>query len=186
MASNFTPWVTGPLFDSCELKEIKKYTDNLPLEKGTLLNGKSVDEKIRKSDVVFFSRNQENFWIFDKINSIIDSVNSSFYNMDLFGYHDIQYTKYNSLGGKYVSHLDINTGVNDNYLTRKLSLTVLLNDTFEGGNFFIDLGEYAKHEIKLTSGNYIIFPSFLLHGVLDITAGERESLVVWTLGPKFK
>jgi len=180
------PWVTGPLFDFYELRDIKKYTDNLPLQKGTLLNGEPVDEKIRKSDVVFFNRNQENFWIFDKINNIIDNVNETFYNMDLFGYQEIQYTKYNSLGGKYVAHLDINTGINHSYLTRKLSLSVLLNDTFEGGTFFIDLGEYAKHKIELTAGNFIIFPSFLLHGVSEITAGVRESLVVWTLGPKFK
>lgn len=186
MASNFTPWVTGPLFNFHELTQIKKYTDNLPLEKGTLLNGEPVDENIRKCDVVFFGRNENNFWIFDKINSMINSVNDNFYNMDLFGYQDIQYTKYNSSGGKYVSHLDINTGTNNAYLTRKLSISILLNNTFLGGDFFINLGEYNKHIIKMNAGDYVVFPSFLLHGVSEITTGERESLVVWTLGPKFK
>jgi PKHD-type hydroxylase len=70
-------------------------------------------------------------------------------------------------------------------LTRKLSVTLLLNDNFDGGQFeFFDLEK--EHQPKMTAGTLIVFPSFMVHRVTEITKGVRNSLVCWCVGPKFK
>ena len=66
--------------------------------------------------------------------------------------------------------------------TRKLSMTIVLNDEYEGGEFqfFND-----KTLIKEKQGTVIIFPSYMQHRVRPIKSGIRYSLVVWFLGEPF-
>ena len=73
----------------------------------------------------------------------------------------------------------IHTGENE---TRKLSLSLLLNDDYEGGDFSIcdphpepDLS--AVTTFKLKKGDMIIFPSHVWHKVDNITKGIRKSLL---------
>ena len=72
---------------------------------------------------------------------------------------------------------------------RKLSMTVLLNESFEGGDF--EFASYGKEESTITplemkQGDVVVFPSFMEHRVAPITKGIRYSLVTWFLGPPFK
>jgi PKHD-type hydroxylase len=72
-------------------------------------------------------------------------------------------------------------------LVRKLSLSLLLNDDFEGGEFHINQGNEKQPIIVPTKkGRAILFPSFMIHRVTPVTKGIRRSLVVWVLGPKFQ
>jgi PKHD-type hydroxylase len=69
---------------------------------------------------------------------------------------------------------------------RKLSLTLLLNDTFKGGEFCINAGVEENPDIpQMKKVKIILFPSFMIHRVAPVTMGTRRSLVVWVLGPKF-
>jgi PKHD-type hydroxylase len=62
-------------------------------------------------------------------------------------------------------------------------MTILLNEDYEGGNFkFYD----NEEDIIKGKGSVLVFPSYLQHCVEKITKGNRYSLVVWFLGPKFK
>ena len=70
---------------------------------------------------------------------------------------------------------------------RKLSLTIQLTDPskYEGG----DLEIFQSHEpLKMgkEQGMAILFPSYVLHGVIPVTKGERCSLVGWFTGDPFK
>jgi PKHD-type hydroxylase len=72
---------------------------------------------------------------------------------------------------------------------RKLSLTLNLNDGYEGGQF--ELAKLDRDGIRVmgvdnTIGSITIFPSFLMHRVRPVTKGIRYSLVMWFLGPPFK
>ena len=62
-------------------------------------------------------------------------------------------------------------------------MTCLLNDPkdFEGGNFMFRASN-EEYSVDLNKGDVIIFPSYLLHRVSQITKGSRYSLVVWALG----
>ena len=71
---------------------------------------------------------------------------------------------------------------------RKLSMSVLLNDNFEGGAF--EFATYGKEDciitpIEVEAGSVIVFPSWMEHRVAPVTKGIRYSLVTWFVGPPF-
>ena len=73
-------------------------------------------------------------------------------------------------------------------LVRKLSMTVCLNEDYEGGE--LQFHSYGKRDNKITSapqgkGTIIVFPSFIEHQVTPVTKGVRYSLVAWITGPPF-
>ena len=67
--------------------------------------------------------------------------------------------------------------------TRKLSMTIVLNKNYEGGEF-----EFFSETdlIKEKTGTVIVFPSYMVHRVNPITKGTRYSLVVWFVGEPFQ
>jgi PKHD-type hydroxylase len=78
---------------------------------------------------------------------------------------------------------------------RKLSMTVNLcpENTYKGGELKFDFGMHREEKNRFHScteirpqGSIIIFPSFLYHCVAPVTKGTRYSLVLWTLGDKWK
>ena len=153
----------------------------------------SVDKGIRTSHVNFYKVNEHTFWIFDRMNQIIDRLNSRFYNFDLNGYSFFQYTEYYGHElGKYDWHMDAYLGGHPNEFTetRKLSMTLLLNEPdvdFEGGDFEINKGSPTEiDKVELKKGTLIVFPSFLSHRVAPVTNGIRKSIVVLVQGPKFR
>jgi len=72
---------------------------------------------------------------------------------------------------------------------RKISMSVILNDNYEGGEFQtkqIDGTECNEDTVKANAGDVIIFPSYLTHRVKPVTKGTRYSIVVWWAGPPLK
>ena len=73
---------------------------------------------------------------------------------------------------------------------RKLSMSVILNDDYEGGEF--QFTHYSKEKLTVhtpelnKTGSIIVFPSDTEHRITPITKGIRYSLVAWFLGPPFK
>ena len=140
-------------------------------------------------------------WIVDAylrqqlFNSVV-ILNKQTWNYDLDGSDALQYGTYSD-GGKYDWHIDEearvgNMGVNDQYLMRKLSMTIWLNDPdeYEGGEFDIESeGPHISpryHTLKLNKGSIVIFPSNKWHRVRPVTSGVRKSLVTWFRGPPFR
>jgi len=171
-----------------EINLIIQYCENKKLNDGSLTAGQKIDKSVRVSKVNFTEPDEENRWIFEKLNTLIDVVNQKFYGFDLVGYNMFQYSTYNSNeNGHYDWHVDSHFGEIDPEgfgLHRKLSMTLLLNDDFEGGEFEYNLSKPKNIEIK--KGTAIFFPSFVLHRVSPVTKGIRKSLVVWVEGPRWK
>ena len=73
---------------------------------------------------------------------------------------------------------------------RKMSMTVLLNDDYEGGEFQFAVCEKGRIEVipveEKSTGTIIVFPSTMEHRVTPVTKGTRYSLVAWYLGPPFE
>ena len=73
---------------------------------------------------------------------------------------------------------------------RKISVSVILNDDYEGGDLeFLVINHKGELEIsKITPavGSAIIFPSYIMHRVTPVTKGTRYSVVAWYGGPPFK
>ena len=67
---------------------------------------------------------------------------------------------------------------------RKLSFSLLLSDpdTFEGGDLAFPTGPFAAARAQ---GTLALFPSFLLHRITPVAAGDRHAVVGYVLGPTF-
>ena len=155
-----------------------------------------IDKKSRISDIVWtFDQ-----WLYDTIWPWMEQANErAGWKYDITGAEGMQITRYKK-GGFYCFHKD---GRGDNLSAydlpdnefmhghvRKLSMTVLLNDNYEGGEF--QFATYNREECEISTpefnktGMIIVFPSDMEHGVAPVTKGIRYSLVTWFLGPPFK
>jgi len=150
---------------------------------GKIFKGENKD--VRKSDIVWTDDQK----IYDLIWPFMESANKAFTNFDIDYAEVLQITRYRE-NEFYDYHID-GTGVqyydapdSDIYhkKTRKLSMSLVLNDDFEGG----DLQFYDDEPVQCKKGNMIFFPSYLLHRVLPVTKGVRYSLVTWFLGPPLR
>ena len=155
-----------------------------------------IDKKIRISDVTWTSDQ----WIYDTIWPFMEEANElAGWKYDIRGAESMQITRYKK-GGFYYFHKD---GRGDHLSAydypnnefkhghvRKLSMTVLLNNNYEGGEFQFATYDKEKCEIDTPEfnkiGSIVVFPSDMEHRVAPVTKGVRYSLVVWFLGPPFK
>lgn len=176
------------VFSDEEMKKIVELCEAGEMIPATVRSGEAAKD-VRSSNVGFHFRDKDTAWIFDRLNSAVKSANDMFYGFDLNGYDSFQYTVYNSdTADHYSWHADIGLGDDaaDFGGTRKLSMTLLLNDDFEGGEFELNLAhESDPVKVDAKKGRAVFFPSFLIHRVKPVTSGTRRSLVIWVLGPKF-
>ena len=155
-----------------------------------------LDKRSRTSEIVW-SYDQ---WIFDVVWALVGLANKNAgWNYDIRGAEGLQISRYKK-GGFYGFHRD---GRNDHLskydnpnnkflygYVRKLSMSILLNDEFKGGEF--EVGSYRNKKCTIkkpkfnTTGSIIVFPSDVEHRVAPVKKGTRYSLVCWFLGPPFK
>jgi len=149
-------------------------------------------DSVRKSDVVWVTDQ----WVYDLIWKYMQIANQTAgWKYNIVAAESVQITRYTK-GGFYSWHKDgigsHNTVCNepDNKFlhgnTRKLSMSILLNDDYEGGHFQISADD-RKDLIAPVSekGAIIVFPSFIEHQVTPVTKGTRYSLVTWFVGSPF-
>ena len=95
--------------------------------------------------------------------------------------------------GKYDWHIDVGPGPIPSM--RKLSYSILLNPgEYEGGDFITKVGKLdvgfesrwpEDRPAEDMTGIMIVFPSYILHRVADVTSGTRYSMVGWAHGNSF-
>jgi PKHD-type hydroxylase len=159
---------------------------NIAKNKG-LIKGKTKDETdVRDSKISWLYPVDGIDWVFRRVTDITLNLNERFFKFDLFGISEgFQFTNYEAPSGKYGKHVDrgINMGV------RKLSISIQLTnpEEYEGGELKLYNGDDDKANVMdKTQGTLIIFPSYVLHEVMPVTKGERNSLVTWVTGKQFK
>ena len=104
---------------------------------------------------------------------------------DIVAAESCQVTRYTK-DGYYSWHRDgmgSHNELHNDGNTRKLSMSIILNSDFEGGDF--EMRGLKDKVPRLEEGSIIVFPSFMDHRVVPITKGIRYSLVAWFLGPPF-
>jgi len=153
-----------------------------------LFNGSNLSW--RRNNISWHHVNEHTFWIFQKLNQLFEEANDLFFQYNLLGFDHFQFGVYN-VGDFYNYHSDVyyNKPPNEkNYLCRKLSASILLNDSaeFDGGELELCIGNPDQPTAHtLNKGDAVFFPSYLLHRVAPITRGTRKTLVIWALGPKW-
>jgi len=155
--------------------------------KGRTRKEDDLNKDKRKSNIAWTTEQ----WIYDLVFKYMHIANkNSGWNFKIDAAETMQITKYN-VGGYYGYHFDgdgyttYDTPENNwiNEKTRKLSMTIVLNKNYEGGELkFFD----STDLIKGKTGTVIVFPSYRVHRVNPITKGTRYSLVVWFVGEPFQ
>jgi PKHD-type hydroxylase len=178
------------IFTNDELSIIEHNLNLMELRDAPLGNG-NIKDNVRKSEIDFLSINDQNKWVFDKFYQAVNKINTNTYRFDLTGFEYMQYTVYKDNLSHYDWHIDtlVDGILEDNKLTRKLSISFILSDQdeYEGGDFEILSKNFNEPiEIVQKRNRLIAFPSFFWHKVSPVTKGTRRSLVFWVLGPKFK
>lgn len=110
-------------------------------------------------------------------------ANKQSWKFDVTHHNQTDYLRYDTKG-HYKPHLDTFMFPGEPEC-RKLTVLFFLNDDFEGGRLFLQLGSERIYPPQ-AAGTVLVFPSFLLHGVEPVTAGVRRSVVTWLVGPWFK
>ena len=151
--------------------------------------GMTRDGKIhRESDVVWLYDS----WIIELIQPFVYEANKKAgWNLDWEPVKQVQFTEYNK-GGYYDWHRDsLDEPFKDGKI-KKLSVTINLNDDYEGGDMYFDNEiEYGKtnaiaNKVGRPKGSINVFPSHIWHKVDKVTKGTRYSLVVWFKGDPVK
>ncbi len=157
---------------------------NIAKNKG-LVKGKTRDKNdVRDSKVSWLYSTDNMDWAFRRVTDIVLNLNERFFKFDLFGINEgFQFTNYQAPSGKYGKHVD--RGIN--MQVRKLSISIQLTnpEEYKGGELYLyDSDEGTIMDKK--QGTLIMFPSYVLHEVMPVTKGERNSLVTWVTGKQFK
>jgi PKHD-type hydroxylase len=154
-------------------------------------------DKVRKSNVTWVNDQ----WLYNVICPYIQTANKNAgWNFQIDWFETMQYTHYKK-GQFYDWHCD-QRDTPYNYpeaphfhnKIRKISATVQLTEPekYKGGELVFDARNKmsgAKNILKnkkfLPKGTVIVFPSFVWHKVTPVTKGERNSLVIWSLGKPY-
>ena len=174
-------------FTDAECDTIIEIGEKLKPSFGTIYNGKpggTADGDVRKCGVSWIRPSEDTSWIFQKIQLAVININEEHYKFSIQWGEDCQFTKYDSsYQGFFSKHLDI-VGFSGE-AARKISISVILNDDYEGGDLNIYTDE-APFVAKKSRGTLIMFPSFLLHEVTPVISGTRYSLVNWINGTRWQ
>jgi PKHD-type hydroxylase len=158
----------------------------------TGITADSIHQSARKSDICWIQDDD----IKKKVTDLYSTANETAqWNFDIWAVEDIQIARYRR-GEFYSWHTDGNglrSIPNSPGHVRKLSMSILLNDDYTGGELEIKHGmmeakipnRNGPNKMEGSKGTIIVFPSYFMHRVKPVKKGTRYSLVAWFGGPKF-
>lgn len=156
--------------------------DSFMWQEGRLFDQKT---QTKRNSKIAWVKNEQLYLMLLKM---VKSVNrSSKWNFKISGVEPIQYAMYEP-GGTYNWHIDQHPRpVRGN--VRKISMSLFLNEEYEGGEFDLELyspAEKTRYKtFKLSTGSAIFFQGDQWHRVRPVTSGVRKSLVAWFYGPPY-
>ena len=175
-------YAEGAIFPH-ELQRINEQWKEEDSHAAELEGGVLQKDDLRKSTVVPILPGEDNNWIFERMAAIIAQSNEH-YHFDLNGFYEpLQLAQY-TVGDFFDWHLDFGAGTSSN---RKLSLSIQLSDPqdYEGGDLEFQINNNVVKAPR-TQGTVVVFPSFIMHRVTEITKGVRRSIVGWVSGPPYR
>lgn len=171
---------TGKLFDDEWCSRVIRICKKRKPQKGTVFAGDKPE--IRTSKIRWVEPADDTRWLYELLTRMVTGINSVSWHFDITHVEHLQFTEY-AEGGFYGLHADDLAA--RGHEQRKISISILLNDDFEGGRFSFQTGE-TQEFADLQKGEAVVFPSFVMHRVSKVTSGVRYSLVAWVSGPAWK
>ena len=180
-------WAFEAAISKDECKSIIEYGKQ-QVSKQATTGGGITNKALRHSEVAWLY----DPWIMEMIEPYVIKANHfAGWNFQWEPVQQIQFAKY-EVGDHYGWHRDTAIPFRKDGKIRKLSITVGLNDDYEGGEMYIDsLKDYWKQnpqklEKLQKAGSICVFPSDRWHKVDKVTKGTRYSLVIWLMGDPWK
>ena len=162
-------------------KRVIEIGEKLKIEEAKLDDNNDLKATTRQGKVSWIN----DITIMKEIATVINVHNKTAkWNFSLKSFEPLQYSIYEP-GGHYDWHIDSHPKPYADGMIRKISFTLCLNEEYEGGELNLYLDDTPISMAK-QQGALIIFPSFVLHEVMPVTKGERNSLVTCITGEPFK
>lgn len=138
------------------------------------------EEQWRHSQTVWLPREEDTFWVFDKMLALVMSANQTKYLYEIDFFEALHVARYDA-PMHYDWHTDIGPGLQGN---RKLSVSVQLSspEDYEGGELLMDIQGEEPFVCPKEIGSVTVSPSFLRRKVTPVTKGSRYALVAWCSG----
>ena len=171
------------------LRKVETYIDKQVLDESGM-NGYSneIDQLYRSAKIHWMTEGnnlQKLFPVYKELASKVRDVNNRNWRYVIDGWEPFQYTEYDeSYNGHYDWHTDHVPPTPFEPNIRKLSFSLGISDIddYEGGDLHIKIRS-EEDVYKLSRGEIVIFPSWMLHKVSPVTKGRRRVIVGWGKGP---
>jgi PKHD-type hydroxylase len=198
----FPPYVWfGNVLSPPECDALSQLAETRGLTPGEIGNGGALDQvavdvTYRKADTAQLVPSDRVSgetidWLFERVRDKVMWANANYYRFDLHGlWQQINYLKYlapenpGDVPGHYDAHQDFGGGDSSQ---RKLSVVIQLSNPrdYDGCRLLLHTEkEFDPGHVE--QGDMIVFPSWCVHRVTNITRGERRALVSWVSGPQFR
>jgi len=177
-------------FSKNECDWLVEYAKTFTAREATIGHGGKavIDPSFRRSTVRWLSHTDPALELLvRKIENMALKANASAFGFDIAGFHELQFTEYNSDNeGTYNWHTD-NNWKRDTPFDRKISMVMQLSEpeAYTGGKLLLE-NDPLPDDVFRNQGDVIFFPSFNKHMVSPVKLGTRHSLVTWFVGPKFR
>ena len=165
-----------------EVKQFMDLTKRVTPIKGQVFRDSEmvVDDQYRDVDVYYIESEEEA--LYDVLQKVARTANG-YFNYEINGIEKAQVMKYTAPSNGYSWHIDIGAdGISAN---RKIAVSILLNENYEGGEMAFRTAEQVE-KVKPKTGEVVAFSSFISHSVRPITKGQRYVAVAWFTGPHFR
>lgn len=174
------------LFSCKETLEIIRLGERDRARRGGLVGGIQ-HHNIRRAEISWLDDAGDAAWVMERIVKAVAQANRDSFHFDITNFKErLQVASYDeSDEGHYDWHSDIGDGPIAR--SRKVTIVVQLSEpeAYEGGALEINLGG-ATQAANRDTGTATLFASFMLHRVVPVTKGRRQSLTCWSHGPEFR
>jgi len=187
MRLKHSAWVFDNALDKHTCNELIRIGEEQIIESATVDGGKKPARTLRVCETGWI----HDPYIMQQIMEYVATANiHAGWNFDYDTPQMIQFTKY-EVGGHYTWHRDTKIDISKTGgATRKISITINLNDDYEGGELQIDSEDHywnkTPRKVRSGLGSIAVFPSDTYHRVTKVTKGTRYSLVVWVMGEPWR
>ena len=174
--------ITGAKVTPADVKLFMDFIKGKRPKKGKIVKSTRAvqNNSYRDADVYFIDFKHKK--LYEVLKRIANTVNAHFnYNID--GIEKAQVIRYKAPSNGYDYHIDL--GNDEEALKRKISVSLILNEDYEGGELCFRSG-VEEQCLKGTSGDVVAFSSFVPHKVNPVTKGQRYVVIVWFTGSPFK
>jgi len=158
------------------------YSSNLEYQQSV----DAVNKNDFNSKMIYLLPSENTNYIYDRLRKLVCQKNKEIWNYNLYDFGEpLKFTEYNYIEKSSTCiHSDLGKGSITKF--RKLTIVVQLSDenTYEGGELMVQF-DSKLIPVSKKRGSVIIFPSFLMHRVMPVTKGIRNSLVTFAFGPPF-